>query len=108
MFQNSILNNRFVIVNLNSKYLLVILCIFLFKASTCSYVSTNWNGRMVEQEICTKKLRNGLTEKVIVMKDGNQSCITTITENPKTGVQNFKKQLINLDESNYYCIDNLT
>jgi len=59
---------------------------------------------MVEKEISTRKLQDGSTEKVIVMKDGNQKCITTITENAKTREQNCTKQLINLDESNYYFI----
>lgn len=59
---------------------------------------------MIEKEISTRQLQDGITEKVIVMKDGNQKCITTITENSKTGDQNCNKQLINLDESNYYFI----
>lgn len=63
---------------------------------------------MIEKEISTKRLQDGNIEKVIVMKDGNQKCITTITENSKTKEQNYTKQLINLDKSNYYLIRFLT
>lgn len=67
-------------------------------------MSTKFNGRTIEKEISTKQLQGGITEKVIVLKDGDQKCITTITENSKTGEQNSNKQFINLDESNYYVI----
>lgn len=36
------------------------------------------------------------------MKDGNEKCITTITEDLQTGEKNCNKKLVNLDESNYY------
>lgn len=59
---------------------------------------------MIEQETRIKQLQDGTSEKIIVMKDGKQSCTTTITENLKTGEQNTKKQLINLDEGCYFFI----
>lgn len=67
-------------------------------------MSTKLNGRTIEKEVTTKQLHGGITEKVIVLKDGDQKCITTITENSKTGEQNFSKQFVNLDESNYYFV----
>lgn len=67
-------------------------------------MSAKLNGRTIEKEVSTKQLQGGITEKVIVLKDGDQKCITTITENSKTGEQNCNKQFVNLDESNYYFI----
>jgi len=57
---------------------------------------------MIEKEISTRKLQDGNTEKVIIMKEGNKKCITTIIENSKTREQSCTKQLINLDKSNYF------
>lgn len=62
------------------------------------------NGRKIEKEVCTRQLPDGVTEKVIVLKDGDQQCITTITENLKSGLQNYNKELFNLDESNYFIL----
>lgn len=74
---------------------------FYLQSSSRTYVSGKWNGRTIEKETCTKQLQGGITEKVIVMKDGNQKCVTTVTENSRTGEQNSNKQLFNLDESKY-------
>lgn len=65
-------------------------------------MSGQYNNRIIEKETTTKQLQSGLTEKVIVLKDGNQKCITTITENVKTGEQISNKKLVNLDESNWF------
>lgn len=65
-------------------------------------MSGNYNGRRIEKETSTKQLKGGIVEKIIVMKDGDQKCITTITENVKTGEQNCSKNLVNLDESNSF------
>lgn len=63
-------------------------------------MSGTFDNRIIEKETTTKQLQDGITEKVIVMKDGNQKCITTITENLKTGEHNCNKNLVNLNESN--------
>lgn len=84
-------------------FIIIILIYFdNLQSSSRSYISEKWNGRLIEKEIITRQLQDGITEKVVVMKDGNQKCITTITENSKTRHQNCNKQLINLDESNYF------
>ncbi|XP_025407353.1 uncharacterized protein LOC112681303 [Sipha flava] len=68
-------------------------------SSTRTFISGNYNGRRIEKETSSKQLQGGLIEKVIVMRDGNQKCVTTIIENVKTGEQNCQKNLVNLDES---------
>lgn len=72
-----------------------------WSSSRSSYVSKNWNGRIIEKETRTKQLPDGIVETVIVMKDGNKKCIETISENSKTGEKIENLQLSNLDKSNF-------
>ncbi|XP_022167779.1 uncharacterized protein LOC111031946 [Myzus persicae] len=68
-------------------------------SSRSSYVSKNWNGRIIEKETRTNQLQDGNTETVIIMKDGNKKCVETITENSKTGEKIENLQLFNLDKN---------
>lgn len=65
---------------------------------SCSYGT--FDGRTIEKEFITRQLQDGIIEKVTLLKDGNQQCINTVTENLQTGHKTSVQQLINLDESN--------
>ncbi|VVC26319.1 Hypothetical protein CINCED_3A019553 [Cinara cedri] len=71
-----------------------------------SRIFGNWNGKMIEKETTTRQLFDGITEHVTVLKDGNQKCITIVTENSRTGEKNCNKQLVNLDESQLVEFEN--
>uniref|UniRef100_A0A2S2NH38 Uncharacterized protein n=1 Tax=Schizaphis graminum TaxID=13262 RepID=A0A2S2NH38_SCHGA len=68
-------------------------------SSRSSYVSKNWNGRIIEKETSTNQIQGGIIETVTIMKDGGKKCIETITENSKTGERVEKLQLSNLDQN---------
>ncbi|XP_060862398.1 uncharacterized protein LOC132939319 isoform X2 [Metopolophium dirhodum] len=70
-----------------------------WSSSRSTYVSKNWNGKIIEKETCTNQLQDGITETVITMKDGNKKCVETITENSKTGEKIENLQLSNLDQN---------
>ncbi|XP_015372821.1 PREDICTED: uncharacterized protein LOC107168060 [Diuraphis noxia] len=70
-----------------------------WSSSRSSYVSKNCNGRIIEKETRTNQLQDGITETVIIMKDGNKKCVETISENPKTGEKIENLQLSNLDQN---------
>ncbi|KAL4121709.1 hypothetical protein QTP88_014170 [Uroleucon formosanum] len=70
-----------------------------WSSSRSSYVSKNWNGRIIEKETCTNQLQDGITETIITMKDGNKKCVETIRENSKTGEKVENLQLSNLDQN---------
>ncbi|XP_050059560.1 uncharacterized protein LOC114126171 isoform X2 [Aphis gossypii] len=67
--------------------------------SRSSYVSKNWNGRIIEKETSTNQLQNGIIETVTVFKDGSKQCVETITENSKTGKKMEKSQLSNMNQN---------
>lgn len=68
-------------------------------SSMSSYVSKNWNGRIIEKETSISQLQDGITETVTIMKDGSKKCVETITENSKTGEKIENLQLSNLDKN---------
>ncbi|KAL5242562.1 hypothetical protein ACI65C_009972 [Semiaphis heraclei] len=70
-----------------------------WSSSMSSYVSKNCNGRIIEKETSTNQLQDGVTETVIIMKDGNKKCVETISENSKTGEKIENLQLSNLDQN---------
>ncbi|XP_025199809.1 uncharacterized protein LOC112597803 [Melanaphis sacchari] len=70
-----------------------------WSTSKSSYISKNYNGRIIEKETSTNQLQDGIIETVTIMKDGNKKCVETITENSITGEKTEKLQLSNLDQN---------